>query len=98
MAGDAIQVAPHVYKVDLENDKVRVLDTRTELGGTSDMHSNPIMVGCAISDCTWDLTDPNGETVRVEVKAGDTFYLDAVDHAAKDVGTSGSHALLIELK
>jgi hypothetical protein len=88
MAGDAIQVAPHVYKVDLENDKVRVLDTRTELGGTSDMHSNPIMVGCAISDCTWDLTDPNGET----------FYLDAVDHAAKDVGTSGSHALLIELK
>ena len=56
------------------------------------------MVGYAISDCTWDLTGPSGDIVHVEIKAGETFYLDAVDHAAKDVGTGGSHAILIELK
>jgi hypothetical protein len=28
MAEDAVKVAPHVYKVALENDRVRVLDTR----------------------------------------------------------------------
>lgn len=98
MAGDAVQVAPHVYKVVLENEHVRVLDTRTEPGGKSDMHGHPNMVGYAITDCTWDLTGPDGTTVLVAVKAGDTFYLDAVDHAAHDVGTGGSHALLIELK
>ena len=30
MPGDAVQVAPHVYTVVLENDKVRVLDTKTD--------------------------------------------------------------------
>jgi len=98
MAGDAVEVAPHVYKVVLENEHVRVLDTRTEPGGKSDMHGHPNMVGYAITDCTWDLTGLDGTTVLVAVKAGDTFYLDAVDPAAHDVGTGGSHALLIELK
>ena len=78
MAGDAAQIAPDVYKVVLENDRVRVLDARTEPGGTSQMHSHPDMVGYAISDCTWDLTGPNGDTVHVAIKAGETFYLDAV--------------------
>ena len=98
MPGDAVAIAPDVYKVVLENERVRVLDTRTTPGGTSAMHNHPDMVGYAISDCTWDLTSPDGETVRVEIKEGDTFFLDAVDHSAKDVGTTGSHAILIELK
>ncbi len=98
MPGDAAQVAPDVYTVVLENDRVRVLDTRTTPGGTSQMHHHPDMVGYAVTDCSWDLTSPDGETVRVEIKAGETFFLDAVDHAAKDIGTTGSHAILIELK
>ncbi len=98
MPGDAAQVAPDVYKVFFENERVRVLDTRTAPGGTSQMHHHPDMVGYAVSDCSWDLTSPEGETVRVEIKAGETFFLDAVDHSAKDIGTTGSHAILIELK
>lgn len=73
MPGDAVQVAPHVYTVVLENDKVRVLDTNTDAGASSDMHSHPNMVGYAISDCSWDLTGPDGTTARVEVPAGATF-------------------------
>ena len=87
--GDAVQIAPHVYKVVLENEHVRVLDTRTGPGDSSEMNSHPNMVGYAISDCTWDLTGPDGTTVLVAVKAGETFYLDAVDHSAHDVGTTG---------
>jgi hypothetical protein len=62
------------------------------------MHHHPDMAGYAVSDCSWDLTSPEGETVRVEIKAGETFFLDAVDHSARDIGTTGSHAILIELK
>ncbi len=65
MPGDIAQVAPDVYKVVLENERVRVLDTRTAPGGTSQMHHHPDMVGYAVSDCSWDLTSPEGETVRV---------------------------------
>jgi quercetin dioxygenase-like cupin family protein len=95
---DAAKVAPDVYKVLLENERVRVLEVKTSPGGKSDMHHHPDMAGYAVSDCTWMLTSPDGEGNRVELKAGETFYLPAVDHRAEDVGTAGSHAILIELK
>ena len=75
-----------------------VLVTRTGPDDSPEMHSHPNMVGYAISDCTWTLTGPDGTTVLVAGKVGETFYSDAVDHSAHDVGTTGSHALLIELK
>ena len=98
MAGDAVSIAPDVYKVVLENDRVRVLEIRTEPGGSSSEHSHPDMVLYAVTDCAWDLTAPDGETVTAEIPAGATIYLDATTHSAKDVGSSGSHAIAIELK
>ena len=96
--GDAVQIAPDVYKVVLEDEHVRVLGTRIGPGDSSEMHSHHNMVSYAISDCTWALTCSDGTTVLVAVKADKTVYLDAVDHSAHDVGAIGSHALLIELK
>ncbi len=98
MADDAAKVAPHIYKVVLENERVRVLEVKTSPGGKSDMHHHPDMVGYAVTDCTWLLTSPSGEPDRVELKAGETFYLPAVDHRAEDVGSGLSHAILTELK
>ncbi len=98
MAGDAVSIAPDVYKVVLENDRVRVLEIKTEPGGSSSEHSHPDMVLYAVTDCAWDLTAPDGETVTAEIPAGATIYLDATTHSAKDVGSSGSLAIAIELK
>ena len=41
---DAVKVAPHVYKVALENDRVRVLETRMKPGDKTSMHSHPAVV------------------------------------------------------
>ncbi len=98
MPEDAVKIAPNVYKVVLENDRVRVLDVRTKPGDTSALHGHPDLVCYAITNCTWLLKSPNGDEFRAEIKAGDTIFLDAVEHTAEDVGTSESHALLIELK
>ena len=98
MPDDAVKVALDVYKVVLENERVRVLDVKTQPGDSTLMHHHPDMVGYAISACTWELTSPNRETIRVELPAGETVYLDATDHSAEDVGTGESHAILIELK
>ena len=84
MAGDAVKVAPDVYKVILENERVRVLDVRTQPGGTSEMHGHPDMVGYAVADCTWIPTSPNGQADRVEIKAGETFFLEACEHRAEE--------------
>lgn len=95
---DAVSVAPHVYKVLLENDKVRVLAIRTEPGASSEMHSHPDMVLYAVSDCDWALTGPDGEVVEARVPADEVMFLDATTHSAKDIGANGSHAIAIELK
>ena len=46
---DAVSVAPHLYKVLLENDKVRVLETRYGPGVKSEMHSHPDLVAVGLT-------------------------------------------------
>jgi hypothetical protein len=43
MPGDAITVAPHLYKVLLDNDRVRVLEVRAQPGVTSALHTLQVM-------------------------------------------------------
>ncbi len=100
MAGDAVSIAPDIYKVVLENDRVRVLEIKTEPGGSSTEHSHPDMVLYAVTDCAWDLTGPDGETVTAEIPAGGTIFMDATIHSAKDGRSTGTPmvAIAIELK
>ena len=46
MAGDAVSVAPNLYKVLFENDRMRILDTRYGPGVKSEMHSHPTTPFC----------------------------------------------------
>lgn len=64
---DAVSVAPHIYSVLLENDRVRVLAIRTEPGAGSETHSHPDMVLYAATDCDWSLTGPDGEVVEAKI-------------------------------
>ena len=98
MAGDAVQVAPNFYKVLLENDRVRVLESRTKLGDKADMHSHPAIVAYALSDEKFIFTMPDGQTMDVELEQGQSMYLDEVTHGVENVGTGEAHILLVELK
>ena len=48
MPEDAVKVAPHAYKVVLENDKVRVLESRMKPGDKTEMHGHPALVAVAM--------------------------------------------------
>jgi quercetin dioxygenase-like cupin family protein len=98
MPGDAIEVAPHIYTVVLENDRVRVLEARGKPGDKTELHSHPAQVTIAVKDSSFRLTSPDGRTMDVELKAGQAIYLDAVDHIAEVIGNSEVHILLVELK
>lgn len=95
---DAVSIAPDVYSVVLENDRVRVLEIRTKPGQSSSLHSHPDMVLYAITDCDWRLATESGEPADVHISQGDSMFLEAVAHTALDIGQSGSHALAVELK
>ena len=81
-----------------ENERGRVRDGRTAPGQKSSMHTHPALVGFSVSACHWILSSPGGDPVEVNIAPGEAFFQEAVTHAAEDVGTTGSHAILVELK
>ena len=98
MPQDAVTVAPHLYKVLLENDRVRALEVRSRPGAKSAMHTHPSYVAVAISDGKYRFSSPDGKSIEVEVKPGQTLFAESVEHATEILGTSEAHMILIELK
>ena len=98
MPGDAVAIAPNLYKVVLENDRVRVLEVRARPGEKSEIHSHPSYIAIAISDSQMKFTLSDGQSVEVELKAGQARYSDPRDHATEIAGDHEAHLLLVELK
>ena len=98
MVEDAVTVAPHAYTVLLENERVRVLESRMKPGEKTEMHSHPAFVAIALKDGKFKFTLPDGQSVDVEMKAGETLYDEASDHTAENVESTEGHTILVELK
>jgi len=98
MAKQAAEVAPHVYKVLFENDRVRLLEVRMKPGDESAMHSHPDYLLYALSGGKVRLTEGSGESAEVEIAAGDTMWPEAEEHSALNTGTTELVATFFELK
>jgi quercetin dioxygenase-like cupin family protein len=98
MTGDAAEVAPNVYKVLFENDRVRLLEAHLKPGDSSALHSHPDYLVYNLDDGKVRFGGPSGEGEEVELKAGEVMWRDAEEHTAEGVGASDVRALLFELK
>src|SRR4029453_18517752 len=98
MAEDPIKVDPGHYKVEVENDRVRVLRIRYGPREKSVMHGHPATVGVFLNDTQFRFTYPNGKTEDGSVKAGDVMYFDAVDHRPENQGDQAFEGVAAELK
>ena len=98
MAQDPVQVAPNVYSVLFENERVRLLEVREKPGEGSAMHSHPSYLVYGLGDGKVKFSSPSGESAEIEVKAGDVMWREAEEHSTENVGTTDVHALLFELK
>ena len=98
MVQDAVQVAPHVYTVLLENERVRLLEVRLKPGDSSAMHSHPAYVIYGLEGGRVKFNSPSGETAEIEIKAGDVMWREPEEHAVDNIGSTEAHALLFELK
>ena len=97
-AGDPAVVAKDVYKLVLENDRVRVFDVKFAPGQKAVMHIHPDHVVYVLEDATLRLTGPDGKSQDVSIKAGQTLFLPAGPHAAENIGKTAAHNLVVELK
>jgi quercetin dioxygenase-like cupin family protein len=97
-APDAIQAAPDVYRVVLENETVRVLEVRLAPGSSSALHAHPHYVIYNLDDGKVEFTSATGETVQLDLKAGEAMWRDAEEHGATNLGSKDLRAVLVELK
>ncbi len=98
LAQDAVKVDPKHYKVELENDQVRVLRINYAAGEKSVMHEHPSSVAIFLTDGNVKFTTPDGKTREETVKAGQTMYSPAGKHLPENVGAKPFELILVELK
>jgi len=98
LAEDATVVAPEHYKVEFENDKVRVIRVTYGPGEESALHEHRDAVVVNLTDLSVQFTMADGTKPAVEPgQAGGATWSPAQMHAAKNMG-GRAEALLIELK
>ena len=98
-AQDPMKAASNVYrKVLLDNDQVRVLQVEFAPGDVAPWHQHPNHVIYALTAGKLEITDKDKPATVLDVKPGDTMYLPAVTHMAKNIGTTTVKLVVTELK
>jgi quercetin dioxygenase-like cupin family protein len=95
---DAVEAASNVYKLIMENDRVRVFDVRFKPGEKAAMHMHPDHMVYIFNDGKLNLTPSKGKTQELDLKAGQAIWMEATSHAAENLGKSDAHLLVVELK
>ncbi len=96
-SGDAVQVAPEVYTVLFENDRVRVLDVHMRPGAKSAMRAHPDYVVYLLGPATVTFTAGDGTSAEAAFPAG-AVWRDAEEHAVENVSGADLRAVFVELK
>jgi beta-alanine degradation protein BauB len=98
MHNDPVRTNPELYRVVLENDRVRVLEYRDRPGDRTIPHAHPDSVMVTLSSFRRRLSADDQTSVDVSLESGMTRWLDAQQHAGENIGDTDSHVLFVELK
>jgi quercetin dioxygenase-like cupin family protein len=97
-AQDAEKVDPKHYKVEFENDQVKVLRITYGPGEKSKMHSHAEGVVVFLSDGKGKFTFPDGKTQEENFKSGLVIWTDATTHQPENTGDEPFEIIQIEMK
>jgi len=95
---DPIKNAPQHYRTRIENERVRVLEFRSQPGEKSALHSHPDSVVYSLRPATMLIIGPDGSHETIELQAGEVIWQQETTHALQNVGETEAHLLVIELK
>jgi quercetin dioxygenase-like cupin family protein len=96
---DPVVLAPEMYKVVLENDRVRVIDYHLKPGQREPMHSHPRgAVVYFFTGAKMRTTLPDGKTNEGSSREGEVVWRDPVTHRAENIGDTEVHTLVVEPK
>lgn len=95
---DAVAIAPHLHKVVLENEKVRVLDVVVPPGSRTEMHNHPANVIIVVDGGTLQMSFPDGSSKEVTLAAGAVSYSTGSEHIVENKSLDIVRVYQIELK
>lgn len=97
-AQDPVKVDPKHYKVELENDDVRVLRVTYGPGEKSVMHEHPPSLAVFLTDIHGNFTFPDGKTQAFDMKPGSTQWDPGGKHLPENTGGKPFELVLVEIK
>lgn len=97
-AQDPAKVDAKHYKVEFENDQVRVLRIKYGVKEKSVMHEHPGAVAVFLTDGHAQFTLPDGKTVDSPIKAGTAQFTAAGKHLPENLGDKPFELVLVEVK
>lgn len=97
MVDDPVETNPELYRVVMENERVRVLEYRDRPGDRTAPHGHPDSVMITLTSFRRRLV--HGErSAEVELDAGTVRWLDAQEHAGENIGETETKSFFVELK
>jgi uncharacterized RmlC-like cupin family protein len=96
---DPVKADPKHYKVEFENEKVRVLRVRYGPNEKSEMHSHPNSISIFLTDVDRSRhTLPDGNSDEISAKAGEVMYMEAWEHNPENLSGKPFEVIVVELK
>jgi len=95
---DPAVVNPHVVKVTLENEHVRVFEAVLKPGDKEALHSHPTTVVYVIEGGRMRNHPENGTVTEVDLTAGQTLYREPLTHWAENIGSTTMRLVVVEMK
>ncbi|MGI9222774.1 MAG: hypothetical protein ACR2QS_17235 [Woeseiaceae bacterium] len=77
---DPLEVAPHIYELAFENEKVRVLKQTIRPGEWPPVHEHPDRVTIYLNPCAWMVDEAGGERRMESYKFGTPVWAPAESH------------------
>jgi len=98
-AQDAVVAAPHAYKIELENQWVRVLRLKMAPQEATTVHAHPGIVAVLLTPARVMVTNADGTMQAVVRQAGDVLYQPGMPaHSEQNISDQPLEAVVVELK
>jgi uncharacterized RmlC-like cupin family protein len=98
-SSDPVKIDPKHYKVEFENDQVRVLHVKIGAHEVAPMHEHSLnRVTVFLSDQTDRITGSDGKVETVRHKAGDVTWGTPVSHKEENVDDKPFEVVVVEIK
>ena len=96
---DPVKLDSKHYKVELENDRVRVVRISYKGREKSVMHQHPRGIGIFLTDANFKFTYPDGTVEDIKAKKGEHLWFDDVwEHLPENLSDESAEVIYVELK